>query len=214
MAKIHISTSQVIRLRLGEGRSEVPARVLSQNDEAIVVELLQEVPGFTPGTAQMAFVADQFFMRAPVNLLGAFQNWWFVERPEQELCEPVQRRTFDRIFFDGSAVVMPVTATGEPDGELTTLTLANLSADGCLGHCEADMEVGDYLLIFLTLPDIPTTSVISRVVRVKKEEDGGGWYGVRFEGITSTFQEDLARFVPQEIDSNLALGRDITQPVS
>lgn len=213
MAKISIPASQVVKLKLAEHGPELPARVLSQDDEAIVVELLEDVEGFAPGTAQMAFVANQFFMRGPVNLLGAHRRWWFVERPEEELCEQVQRRTFDRIFFDGSAVVMPVTATGEPDGELTTLTLTNLSADGCLGYCEADLTVGDHLLIFLTIPDLPTTSVISRVVRVRKEETGG-WYGVRFDGITSAFQEDIATFVRDQIAYNLAQGRDITQPIA
>lgn len=213
MAKISISASQVVKLRLQENGPEVPARVLSENAEAVVVELLQPVEGFTPGTASMAFVSNQFFMRAPVNLLGAFQGWWFIERPEEEVCEQAQRRTFDRIFFDGAAVVMPVTATGEPDGDLTTLTLTNLSADGCYGFCEADLTVGDHLLIFLTIPDLPTTSVISRVVRVRKEETGG-WYGVRFEGISGTFQEDVASFVRDQIALNLAQGRDITQPVA
>lgn len=211
MAKIEIPPQKVVRLRLEEGGPEYIGRVLSCDEETLLVELPVDLP--VPETpVVLDFVANNYFLRAESGVRATYGRWWFLELPEAEACERVQRRTFVRIFFDGSAVAMPVTAAGEPNGEMTTIQIANLSADGCYAYSEADFESGDHLMVFLTIPGLPTTSMICRIVRARREELGG-WYGLRFDGIPSSFQEELANFIDREIALNAELGRDITSPV-
>lgn len=211
MAKIEIPPQKVVRLRLAPGSPEVVGRVLSSDGETLLVEMPEELsPPDEP--VVIDFVANNYFLRGETAIKATYGRWWFLTLPEEEACERVQRRTFVRIFFDGSAVAMPVTAAGEPNGEMTTVQIANLSADGCYAYSEADFDSGDHLMVFLTIPGLPTTSMICRVVRARREERGG-WYGLRFDGIPSAFQEELAAFIDREIALNAQLGRDITSPV-
>jgi hypothetical protein len=53
--------------------------------------------------------------------------------------------------------------------------------------------------------------VISRIMRVQPTESGF-IYGVRFESLSQAYQEQLASFIAGEIQRNLELGVDITQP--
>lgn len=210
MARIDIALHQVIKLRLTPEGPVHPARVLAQDAESWLLEV--EGLAVSAGPVTIDFVAQSFFLRATVPVEGALRGWWIVERPDEAACVPVQRRNFPRIFFDAAAVVLPLGPAGEPDGELTTLQIANLSADGCFAFTDADMQPGDTLVVYLTLGQLPTTPVTARVVRARREEVGG-WYGLRFETLPPGYQEQLAQLIEDEIASHKAQGRDITSPV-
>lgn len=203
---------QTVRLRLDDAGREFSAKVTDMDDEALIVRVGDAQRESAPdGPVTIMYTANHYYWRASVSVLATFNGWWFLARPTEEASERVQRRTFVRIGFEGSVVAMPVTPMGEPSGDLTTLHLTNLSADGCLAHGQSSFGLGNYLLVFLSVPDMPTTSVISRVVREQKT-DTGHLYGIRFESLSEGHQEQLAQFIASEIQRNLELGIDITQP--
>lgn len=203
---------QTVKLRLDEGGREFSAKVTDQDEESLIVRVgdahREDAPA---GPIMLMYTANHYYWRASVPVLATFNSWWFLGRPSEETSERVQRRTFVRIGFEGSVVAMPVTPMGEPSGELSTLHLTNLSADGCLAVGKDAFGLGSYLLVFLSVPDMPTTSVISRVVRQQPAE-GGYLYGIRFESLSQSHQEQLAQFIASEIQRHLELGLDITQP--
>jgi c-di-GMP-binding flagellar brake protein YcgR len=210
---LEIPAQQTVKLRLEDGGREHTAQVMDTDEEALVVRVGAELRGQQPdGPVSLMFTANQFYWRAPVTVQAVYNGWWFLDRPTEAGSERVQRRTFVRILFEGSAVAMPVTPMGEPAGDLTTLHLTNLSADGCLAHSQTSFGLGDYVLVFLSIPELPTTSVISRIMRVQKLPSGDHLYGVRFESLSQTYQEQVAQFIAAEIQRHLELGMDITQP--
>ena len=202
---------QTVKLRLDDAGREFSAKIMDQDEESLVVRVGDEWRDRAPdGPVTLMFTANHYYWRAHVPVQATFNGWWFLERPSEEACERVQRRTFVRISFEGSVVAMPVTPMGEPAGDLTTLHLTNLSADGCLAHGKDAFGLGDYLLIFLSVPDLPTTSVISRIMRAQQTDDGH-LYGIRFESLSQAYQEQVAQYIASEIQRNLELGVDITQ---
>lgn len=213
MSQLEIVPHQTVKLRLGEGDREHGAQVVDVDDESVVVRVGQELRGTEPaGPVSVMFTANQFYWRASVEVQAVFNGWWFLGRPREESSERIQRRTFVRILHEASAVAMPVTPMGEPAGDLTTIHLTNLSADGCLAQGKDAFGLGDYILVFLSVGEMPTTSVICRIMRAQKLENGQYVYGIRFESLSQTYQEQLAQFIAGEIQRNLEQGVDITQP--
>ena len=104
-----------------------------------------------------------------------------------------------------------MTPTGEPTGELVTLGLTNLSAEGCLALSADELLLDDTLSIYLTLPEAPTTHVTGRIVR-KFRRDADWEYGIRFEGLSDAFHAQIVAFIESEIAHHRAMGMDITSP--
>jgi hypothetical protein len=206
-----LALHQAVTLRLDVDRT-LGAKLVDMDDSAIALKLDGPWEGPLPtGPVTFLFTASQFCWQAPVTVSGAFHGWWFVTRPAASDCERIQRRSFVRIAFEASAVAVPMTPAGEPTGELLALGLTNLSADGCMALCDEALLLDDQLSIYLSLPELPTTHVVGRIVRKHRRE--ADWeYGIRFEGLTDQYQAQLTAFIQAEIAQHEALGLDITQP--
>jgi hypothetical protein len=206
-----LALHQAVTLKLDAERA-FGARLVDMDDSAIALKLDAPWDGPLPaGALWLQFTANQFYWQAPVTVLGSFNGWWFVSRPDASASQRIQRRSYVRIAFEASAVAVPMTPAGEPTGDLLALGLTNLSADGCMAVCEDALLLDDRLSIYLSLPELPTTHVVGRVVRKHRRESD--WeYGIRFEGLTDLYQAQVTAFIQAEIAQHEALGLDITQP--
>ncbi|HEY9722540.1 MAG TPA: PilZ domain-containing protein [Oscillatoriaceae cyanobacterium] len=190
--------------------TEHAAQILGSSEQTLC---LQVAPGLLPPKMPvlLRFASQQFYYQARLPIASHHECWWFLPRPDEKECERVQRRTFVRIQFNALVVAMPITETGEPNGELTSLTIANLSAEGCYAMAQEAYGAGDRLLIFLSLPDLPTMNLVGTIVRSQLGEEGYG-LGIKFEELAREQQEQLAAFINAEIQAGQELGVDIILP--
>lgn len=190
--------------------SEHAAQILGSSEQTLCLQVAADlVPPSTP--VLLRFASQQFYFQARLPLQSHHECWWFLPRPEEQECERVQRRTFVRIQFGAMVVAMPITESGEPNGELTSLTFGNLSAEGCYAMAQEAYGTGDRLLIFLPLPDFPTINLVGTIVRSQLGEEGY-WYGIKFDEIAREHQEQLSAFINAEIQAGQELGVDIILP--
>jgi PilZ domain len=213
MSNITLPPNQPLKLRPKGEKAQYTLKVLDSAGEHLVVRTTPQLAaGPVPDTVELSFGYGNQFWRGTVHVEAVFERWWFLSQPRMAECRAEQRRSFVRIAFEDTMVVIPTNPLGEPIGAPRPAKVANLSAGGCLAHMPADLEPGDHVLMLLTLPEMPANPVIGGVVRRGDITDDGAWYGVRFESLDDTEREDVARFVAGYIKAKLREGIDVTQP--
>jgi c-di-GMP-binding flagellar brake protein YcgR len=211
LKRVQIDQLQHIRLKLDDKPHEYPAQVLDMNPESFVLrvpEMLARLEG--PSRIRLMIGQKSYFWEADTEVTATYEDWWFVKRPADNAYETSQRRDSVRIVYKHEIIVIPSDARGLPIGNPVEMKVRNLSATGCYGFMGAQFNTGDHFMVILSLPDMPIISTLSRVMRVQKRVDLGGWYGLVFQNITPDEQERVARFIHSLIQANLKQGVDIT----
>lgn len=213
MPSVNLLPNQQIKLRVPELAHEFNLRVLDTQGDTWVLRVPEAVSELVdPDEVEVAFGHRNVYLRGPSRVKAAYERWWFLLPPDEADCRAYQRRSFVRIAFIDTLVAIPTNALGEPIAEPVRADIQNLSAGGCLALLPGHLETGDHLLIVLALPGMPVNPIISRVVRKGEKDEGGTWFGIRFESLDDRSQEELAHFVASYIKQKLREGLDVTQP--
>lgn len=213
MTTVALLPNQPIKLRLPDDPVQFNLRVLDAQGHTLVVRVPESLAALDdPDEVELSFGYRNHYWQGAAQVKAVFDRWWFLAPPDEGRCQAVQRRSFVRVSFQDTLVAIPTSPLGEPLGDPATVTIANLSAGGCLVQMPIDLAVGDHILLVLALPGMPINPVFSAIVRKGASGDGGTWYGVRFESLDDRSQEELVHFVTGYIKERLREGLDVTQP--
>ena len=211
MSTVALLPNQQIKLKLPGEALEYTVKVMDAYGETAVLRVPEALVDLTElDEVELEFGYRNFYYQGPGRVKALYDHWWFLEPPLVERCRTLQRRAFVRIAFEDTMVAIRTSPLGEPIADPCPARLSNLSAGGCLARLPQDLEVGDHLLLVVTLPGLPVNPIISRVMRRDASGEGGTWYGIRFESADDRYQEELVHFVTTHIQEKLREGVDVT----
>jgi c-di-GMP-binding flagellar brake protein YcgR len=210
--RVHLDQLQHIRVKLDGKNAEYPAQILDMNPDSLVLRVPETLASLEePSKIRLMIGLKSYFWEADTEVTATYEDWWFVRRPKDSEYETSQRRDSVRIVFQGDMIAIPSDARGMPTSNPIEIKLRNLSATGCYGFMgDSHFNSGDHFMVILSLPDMPIISVLSRIMRVQKRVELGGWYGLVFQTLSTEEQEKLARFIHNQIQFKLKQGVDIT----
>lgn len=210
MAKIPVPLFQQVTLRIDDQAVEHFAQTLDVDGETLLLRVSPAACGDeTPERVTLSYGHQNFFWEVTAEAKAVYDQWWFVDRPDELDCKRYQRRQFVRINYQTELLAV---VAGE-DGLPVTLETKNLSAGGCLATSETVIgERGEELMVFLSLPEMPPLATASEVVRVAPDAQGRHRYGIRFKDLKDGDREQVAHFIAKQIQSKLTRGQDITTP--
>jgi c-di-GMP-binding flagellar brake protein YcgR len=211
MKRVHIDQLQHIRLKLNGRPHEFPAQILDMNPDSLVLRVPDVLARMEePSQIRIMIGQKSYYWEADTEVTATYEDWWFVKRPREDAFETSQRRDSVRIVYKDDMIAIPSDARGMPTANPMELKVRNLSATGCYGFLGGQYNTGDHFMVLLSLPDLPLLSVMSRVMRVQKRVELGGWYGLLFQTLNEEEQEKLARFIHAHIQFKLKQGVDVT----
>ena len=211
MSRVTLLPNQQIKLkRSGEDQQHV-VRVMDSHGPTIVLRVPDALLGDEPDAVELYFGYRSFYYQGITQVKAHYDLWWFIEAPTIEACRTIQRRQYVRVNFSDIMMAIQTNVLGEPISDPQQAKVSNLSAGGCLARMPLDMEVGDHVLFVLSIPNMPVTPIISRVMRRDATTEEGTWYGLRFESIEERYQDEIAQFIAGYIQSRLADGVDVTR---
>lgn len=211
MTAVTLLPNQQLKLQHSGEEREYTARVMDSHGTTIVLRVPEALIDDEPDVVDLFFGYRSFYYRGPAKVKAHYDTWWFIEAPTIEACRTIQRRQHVRVTFSDIMIGIQTNAMGEPISDPHQAKVSNLSAGGCLARIALDMQIGDHVLIVLSIPDMPVTPIISRVVRRDATTEDGTWYGLRFESIEERYQDEMAHFIAGYIQTRLADGVDVTR---
>lgn len=206
MPRVDVPLFQPITMRVDGGDAEHAAQVLDLDTETLLLRVPPDLASDdTPSEVMLNFGHKGFFWEVQAEARAVYDHWWFVARPDENVCRRYQRRAFVRIAFKSDQTAIQNDREG---GMPVPVTTNNLSAGGALVSSTVPLGLpGDDVMMYLALPEMAPIPATSRIVRVGDR----GRYGLQFRDLETDTQEQVAQFVAREIQKNLTKGFDITE---